>query len=147
MGFRQVTPQSKVNNYLDRQIQKRIQVIINIFNWVGMQCVKIARDATKLNTFKDQTGNLRSSIGYAILIDGKIYKTDFKQVKEGAEGKKTGLNLINELARKHSRGIVLIVVAGMNYASYVETKRDVLTSSELQAKVLLPKMLKQLGLK
>ncbi len=148
MGFRQVTPQAEVNKYLEEQIQKRVQVIINTLNRVGMECVKIARDTTKENTFTDQTGNLRSSIGYAVLIDGKIEQiSSFSKVKKGAEGKKTGINLINDLASKYSRGIVLVVVAGMNYASYVETKRDVLKSSELKAKETLPKILAKLGFK
>ncbi len=148
MGIRQVTPPHEVNRYLEDEIKRRVQVIINTLNRVGMQCVKVARDISKPNTFLDQTGNLRSSIGYAVLIDGKIDKmSSFGPVKNGTEGKKTGVNLINELAQKYSRGIVLVVVAGMNYASYVETKRDVLKSSELKAKVLLPQMLKKLGLK
>ena len=52
---------------------------------------------------------------------------------------------ITEIAAKYPKGYVLVVVAGMNYAVYVESKgRDVLTSAEKLAETELPKMLRQL---
>ncbi len=152
MGFKQITPQSEVNKYLDNEIQKRVRQTIETLAFVGNECVKIARDTSKSKTFTDQTGNLRSSIGYAIVIDGRVLNTsDFENVegkkKRGGKGKPNGLNFVNELAQKHSKGIVLLVVAGMNYASYVETTRDVLKSAEINAKVLLSRLLKELGIR
>jgi len=67
-------------------------------------------------------------------------------VKQGKDGSSKGAAYVKSLARKFPQGICLIVVAGMNYASYVSAKGlDVLDSSELLAERLVPQMLKQLG--
>ena len=98
--------------------------------------------------YKDQTGNLRSSLGYVVAVDGRVADiSSFEVVKKGQEGAKTGADYARKLARKYPKGIVLIVCAGMNYAAYVNSKRDVADSAELLADRLVPKMLKQLGLK
>ena len=55
---------------------------------------------------------------------------------------------MSKLISENSKGIVLIVVAGMNYARYVEKMGlNVLDSSEMLAKKLVPRMLKDLGFK
>ena len=61
------------------------------------------------------------------------------------KGKKEGAELLSDLIGRNTQGIVLIVVAGMNYAAYVETNRNVITSAELLAEDLVPKLLRQLG--
>ena len=55
---------------------------------------------------------------------------------------------MSKLISENPKGIVLIVVAGMNYARYVEKMGlNVLDSSEMLAKKLVPRMLKDLGFK
>ncbi|MBC8984770.1 hypothetical protein H9X96_03165 [Pedobacter sp. N36a] len=83
------------------------------------------------NTYMDQSGALRSSIGYVVLKNGvKRLGSDFVKVKNGEEGVAAGKKLIKELLQAHPTGYVLIVVAGMNYAAAVESKgKDVLTGS------------------
>lgn len=55
---------------------------------------------------------------------------------------------MSRLISENSKGIVLIVVAGMNYARYVEKMGlNVLDSSEMLAKKLVPIMLNDLGFK
>jgi hypothetical protein len=143
MGIHQLTPENQISQYLEEELRKREQVIINVLNRVGMACLNEARNN---GSYIDQTGNLRSSIGYAILRDGNIStQSNFQQVKGGSAGKASGNGFVQELASKYNRGIVLIVVAGMNYAAYVETKRNVLSSSELLASRLVPSLLGQLG--
>ena len=67
---------------------------------------------------------------------------------QGDSGAKSGIQYAKEVARQFPEGIVLIVVAGMNYASFVSaTGRDVLDSAELLADKLVPQILKQLGFK
>lgn len=135
-----------VQDYIEEQLAEQKKVILNAFNYIGKQCVNKARS---LNTYQDQTGNLRSSIGYIVIDDGKVVSSSsFPTVKKGNDGKKTGRELINRLISEHSQGIVLIVVAGMNYASYVEAMGlDVLTSAELLAEKKIPEMLRKLGFK
>lgn len=134
-------------NYVMEQHENARYAAINVLTYVGLECVKEARMRGK---YKDQSGNLRSSIGYAILENGKpIKKSEFNKVKSTAnEAGIKGSALIDKLASTYNTGLVLVVVAGMEYAAYVEARGyNVLNSSETLAKTLVPKMLKQLGLK
>lgn len=143
MPIRQITPKADVEAYLQDQLAKREKSIIKTLNFVGITCINEARTN---GDYIDQTGNLRSSIGYAIIQNGVVVnQSRFEQVKDGREGKKEGAELLSDLIGRNTQGIVLIVVAGMNYAAYVETKRNVITSAELLAEDLVPKLLRQLG--
>lgn len=135
---------SEVEAYLDEQIERIEQLIIYNLSYVGDQCLTEARST---NSYKDQTGNLRSSIGYIIVKDGRVIRqSDFAVVRTGSQGKSEGESFARSLARTFPEGIVLIVVAGMNYASYVSAKGyNVLDSAELLADRLVPSILKQLG--
>lgn len=145
MGIRQITPQNEIDAYLDNEISRLERVVINVFNRVGILAVSEARNN---GSYLDQTGNLRSSIGYVILRDGQVLNNpSFKEVKGGTKGRSSGNSLIKSLTSKYRSGLVLIVVAGMEYAAYVETKRNVLASSEILAEQTLASLLKQLGIK
>ncbi len=147
MPIRQTTPKADIDAYIDTHISLLMKAIVYRLSVVGERVVNQAR-TTSGNTYKDQTGNLRSSVGYVIVRDGQIVKTsDFRSVKQGGSGSQTGRNYAERLAREFPKGVVLIVVAGMNYATYVAAKGlDVLDSSELMAQRLVPQMLEKLGL-
>lgn len=133
-------------NYVIEQAEGARIGAINALKYVGLECVKEAR---KNGKYTDQTGNLRSSIGYAILEDGKpVKKSGFERVKAtAAEAQGQSEALITRLAATYNTGLVLVVVAGMDYAAYVEARGyNVLNSAETLAKTLVPQMLKQLGL-
>ncbi|HEX2920912.1 MAG TPA: hypothetical protein VHO50_07100 [Bacteroidales bacterium] len=144
MAIKSKTPQSSIDNYTRRIISDAKQTLINTLIYTGEECVKYAR---LRGNYQDQTGNLRSSIGYAVIDYGQLIKiSGFEQVLKGAEGSKEGKELLDHLLSKYKNGIVLIVVAGMNYAAAVEAKDyDVITGSEFKAHELIPKMLKQIG--
>ena len=141
-----ITPPKVVESKILASAEARKKVLINTLCYVGEQCIKEARDNGGYN---DQTGNLRSSIGYVVLCDGQV--VDQKQVKKqkkGNEGISEGAKFLLECAEKaQKKGIVLIVVAGMNYAEYVETRYNVLSSAELKAGPLVQRLLKRLGFK
>lgn len=119
---------------IERQQIKRLQML-------GEMCVNEAR--TKGN-YQDQTGNLRSSIGYAVFVDGMALHTMFNQIGDGSEGVKAGEALAQKVGSAH-KGICLVVTAGMNYSLYVEAKGlNVITSAEHLAERELPKMLDKL---
>lgn len=142
------------------------QRCVETFCYVGERCVIEARKAGEYN---DVTGNLRSSIGYVVLVNGKTYqygkpKTFRGSIKvknskgrlvrsRGNEGVQEGQNVLENIAKefaaKYPKCIVLIVSAGMKYAIYVEEYHNlnVLTSAELLADELVPRMLLQLGFK
>lgn len=112
---------------------------------LGEKCVNHARQIDKTIGFEDQTGNLRSSLGYVIYLNGKPVGENFEKVRGGNEGLEKGKKLAKEIAGDYPRGFLLVVVAGMEYAVYVEANnRDVLTSAEHLAEKKLPEMLKQI---
>ena len=149
MPIKQTTPQQQVDAYLDEQLRRIEKATLYNLAYVGERCINIARSTTKAGkNYLDQTGNLRSSVGYILVQDGRIIQTStFNPIKTGSEGPKEGKSFAQELAGKYNQGIVLLLVAGMSYAAHVQDKGyDVLTSAELLAENLAPKLLKQLGI-
>ena len=144
MPIKLQTPKGSISVSFDQQYDEKVRkVFINVLEYVGEQCVIEAREN---GNYKDQTGNLRSSISYAIVEDGKISKHGLSaQYKQGKNGADTAKKYLEEVGKRFS-GTSLIVVAGMNYAAYVERNGyNVLTSAELLTDELVPKLLKQLG--
>lgn len=96
-----------------------------------------------------QTGALLSSTGYTIFVDGVALHSQF-DAASGSEsnaaqnGIKAGQALAEKVG-KNTKGVALVVVAGMNYAAYVEAKGyNVLSSAEHLAQRELPRMLEKL---
>jgi hypothetical protein len=110
--------------------------IFEVLSYVGEYFVKEARS---INTYIDQTGNLRSSVGYIIVKNGSVKKENF----EGSgEGKSKGMEVALSVG-KDSRW-VFIGVAGMLYAAAVESRGlDVITGSSEQARQLLISLLER----
>lgn len=135
---------SEVDAYLEEQTQRIEKRIIYNLSYVGEQCVNETRSN---GSYTDRTGNLRSSTGYVIVKNGKIVRiSDFTSVKNGSDGSKDGATFARRLVKKFPEGIVLIIVAGMNYAAYVSAKGyNVLDSAELLAQRLVPGLMKQLN--
>lgn len=136
-------------------------LILDMLIRTGEEFEKTARQN---GDYQNWTGNLRSSIGYAVLKDGKIIKESaFEKVQgsgansaivgfttkegrtvnfhakgksgDGSEGQRIGRELIHELASTYNKGYVLLCVAGMRYAMFVEAigNRDVITRSAYHA--------------
>lgn len=132
--------QRRFDAFLD-QIQKQQ---IKRLSMLGEMCVNHARSVPKDLGFEDQTGNLRSSIGYAVFVDGVAVHSFYEEVKGGVEGANAGLRLSKKIG-EGSSGVCLVVTAGMHYATYVESRgRDVIASAEQLAKRELPRMLEKL---
>ena len=149
MALKRITSERNFDSYLKNYISAIEALIIRNLSVVGEKCVTAVRDRKQEESWYDQTGNLRSSIGYIIVVNGEVVSEGgFNQVKGGAEGVNEGKRFAKNIAKEFARGFALIVVAGMRYASHVEAmeNKDVLASSELLAKKLVPEMLKKLGL-
>lgn len=150
MSGRQITPQSQVEAYLQQQLQRRELALLKAFIYVGESCIREAREN---GSYIDRTGNLRSSIGYVILRDGVITnQSSFQQVTgkdgDGKEGTDKGKAFLKKVISESRKGLVLIVVAGMEYSAYVEANNyNVLTSSEIMAEQMVPMILRKLGFK
>ena len=106
--------------------------IIEAFIRAGEEFVTNAREQMQdhaLGTYKDVTANLRNSIGYFIFQDGKSIIQgpvgDFTGPQSEGKISKDEITAINLAAIKDvikPEGIQLIGVAGMEYASHVESK-------------------------
>lgn len=129
-----VTGLENVLGALDEASDILREEIIEQLSYLGAECVTMARDDHPGN-WEDQTGNLRSSIGFAIFDHGReVMAAAFEQVQQGAEGSAKGKEYVKTLAGKNAQTYALVVVAGMDYADFVELKRDVLQGAEARAK-------------
>ena len=153
MAVKQITPKAEVAAYLAEQLERLEAAIINAMAYAGVQCTREAREG---RNYLDHTGNLRSSTGFAILVNGKVHtKGGFEQVArqgkqpKGAvyDGDKVGEKFLLSVIKEFPRGIVLVVVAGMKYAAAVSDYGfNVLDSSERMADRIVPQILDDLGL-
>jgi len=101
--------------------------IISRLIFIGEAFVNNARAN---GTYNDITGNLRASICYVVLKNGSK--------KSPGDIPANSKKRMRELISQFNKGYVLIVLAGMDYASSVESKgKDVLTASSTIAKAQL----------
>lgn len=134
---------------IEREFNRRVQliddaIILNL-QYLGEECINEARIS---GSYTDQTGNLRSSVGYIIVSNGRVVSTGGfggNYGKGGAQGESTGEAYAKSLAAKYRSGYALVVVAGMDYAEKVEANgKNVLSTAEHYAQKELPKMIMQL---
>lgn len=123
-----ITPRfnmEQVRRQLAEQVSRIKQSALFTLRMAGEKFVGEARNNS---TYSDQTGNLRSSIGYVILDNGVQVDENFEGDQQ--EGKETARRVAAEIAATYPTGLTLICVAGMDYAAAVEAKGfDVITFS------------------
>jgi hypothetical protein len=105
---------------LEKETQQEADLIyervIDSFIMAGEEFVKDARSQIQdhsMGTYKDQTTNLRNSIGYHIYREGQLVKMNTGRV---------AINPVDVQEHIKPKGIQLVGFAGMNYASHVESK-------------------------
>lgn len=159
-GFTPMFTGQDIEDYIKAFAEQAEEKIYITLQAAGEMFVKYARES---GLYNDITGNLRSSIGYVIAKDGEILTQssfdkvrgrgensqmvdfttkDGKKVKywakgksgDGDEGAMTGAKLAQELVSSHNTGLVLIGVAGMEYAIYVEAieSKDVIAGASIK---------------
>ena len=141
-------------NFTKDDVRKRFDAFLNEIEKkqiarlqrLGEMCLVEARTN---KGYMMQTGALLSSTGYEVFVDGVAIHSKF-DAASGAEsnaaetGIKSGQSIAESIG-KGTKGIALVVVAGMNYAAYVEAKGyNVLSSAEHLAERELPRMLEKL---
>lgn len=153
MPIKQTTPKAALEAAINSRVEAIMQSLVNVLHYVGEEVIRYARDPNR-KRYTDQTGNLTSSIGYVVLYDGKVmHQSNFERVR-GRDTKKRagkldgtskGKEFLQKLIRENQQGLVLIVVAGMPYAAYVEAMgKDVLDSAEIKAQEMVTRLLKRL---
>ena len=139
------TDMRKLKAGLQAKMKDIVALLVQQLSYIGEECIRIAREN---GSYNDITGNLRSSIGYVVLVDGTPVITGASKQYNGKSGHgeagpPAAESLLKSLQAKFPWGVVLIVCAGMKYAAYVESvhHKDVLTSAELKAESLAKKLL------
>lgn len=134
---RVLTLLGKANNDVENAVAE-------VYAEAGESVVEKIRSG-EISNWQDITGNLRSSIGYAVCRKGRIIKTsEFETVLNGADGASKGRELCKTLASRYSSyDFALIIVAGEEYAVYVEAveNRVVLAGGQLLLKQNITGML------
>ena len=137
MGIKANQSASDIQRQLLKEMENVERNIEYFLTKIGESCVRLMRNGSEKSgkDYKDHSGNLRSSCGYAIAKDGRIINVG-GFVGKGDEGKATGKNIAIQIAENKSVGgkYSFVLVAGMNYASYVQAMGyDVMESAELNA--------------
>lgn len=121
--------------------QERLErATIFLLSYLGEELVKFAREN---HTYTDRTGNLTNSMGYAVVKQGKM--VTYSGENQPGEGAAEGLKVAMQMANKLQNSFSLIIVAGMNYAAYVESKGyNVILPAQLRAYTEFPKTIQRL---
>ena len=91
--------------------------------------VKMAKEVNPPLGYYDNTGDLSSSKGAMVFVDGKEVYNYFTLTDQGSNGIEEGKKLARQVGSE-TTGIALVIVAGMYYARYVEGKnKDVITGT------------------
>lgn len=117
---------TKQVQYFQQQVELAMKLLLQEF---GEELVAFAKDT---HTYTDRTGNLTNSISYAIVRHKEIlYYNEVQREEANAAALKVAMKMAESLSDAYS----LIVIAGMNYAAFVESRGyNVILPAELKAK-------------
>ena len=145
-----------LSQLLERKVKDLDRAIRFNFSVIAPRVVEHAK-RNDVGNYKDRTGNLRSSIGYILVKNGRTIQSNFEAVHGGSEsgekGVKEATSYAHELAKKAGEGYTLLIVAGKNYARHVEGLKgyNVLTKSgfymEKEINIMIERVLKKAGFK
>ncbi|MDR2652254.1 MAG: hypothetical protein LBC68_08070 [Prevotellaceae bacterium] len=129
------------------KLQKEIDIrVVRAFQ---MACKEAVTYAKTNHGYMQQTGALNSSTGFQLYKEGKLIE-DYFEASTGGDG--TGIDrginqgkfIASQRATELGAYICAVIVAGMPYAIYVESKgKDVLTSAEKQFPSILDKWMRE----
>jgi len=117
---------NEANSMKDVQAQadSLYEMILESFIRAGEKFVKNARGQMQdhaMGQYKDQSTNLRSSIGYLVYHNGESVFKNMDGANTSFTGEAgLGESKVQDLIKP--KGFQLIGIAGMNYASHVESK-------------------------
>lgn len=122
-----------IKNFRDSIDDKAIVVLIELAD-------KSAIDLRQNADFMNHTFNLRSSLGAVVFRNGMIVHENFEAVSGGSDGLQKG----KQVAQNNipSTGLGMMLVAGEDYALYVEARDNkwVISGSSMRLTKLLQKL-------
>lgn len=109
--------------------------------WLASLGERVVKYARKHGSYPDRTGNLRNSIGYVVIQNGRVVKDGFGSSEPQTKARAVALDTARSLDGNKT---YLVWVAGMEYAKDVEAKGfDVISGSgnwvEATAQTLMDK--------
>lgn len=134
--------------FKDLEARLRPLIIEAVTEAFEQACLEVVEQAKSLDTYQDQTNQLRSSIGYQIYNQGVLVTEYFQASGKGdgsgsAQGVARGKMVAAEAARQYPDDVVGVIVAGAHYALYVESKGyDVISGPASQLKEITSKYLR-----
>ncbi|MDH6308038.1 hypothetical protein M2451_002557 [Dysgonomonas sp. PFB1-18] len=143
MGIEYTSGKGKISSAV-MAFQKRLETAtVYLLKYLGESLVKYAKEQ---HNYTDQSGNLTNSMGYVIVQNST--PIHFGGLNQPGEGADAGLKVAMKLAAETPSSFSLIIVAGMNYAAYVEAKGyNVILPAELKAKAEFPAAMSKLATK
>lgn len=127
-------------------VRAKVDIITDsVLDALQMACLEVTNNAKALNTYKDQTHYLRSSIGFVVFDHGEKIAESFSSTggEAGSAGVEAGREIAEEAAKQYTNEIVAVIVAGADYALYVESKGyDVISGPCSELNEVLSKYLK-----
>lgn len=141
------------------EVYKKVDLITNaVEEALQLVCLEITRKAkAEYGTgdpsqaghphqpnYIEWTHYLKASIGYVVYNDGEKIAEHFDagSGNKGLGGANAGQQLADRVASEYPSGFVAVIVAGSEYAAYVESKGyDVLTGATTEATEILRKYL------
>lgn len=123
----------EIADYKLKMIERVVAVLIDLAD-------TIAEDIRNNADYMNHTYNLRSSSGTVVFRDGQIVHQNFKLMGDGSEGFEKGKKVAEE--NVPSSGVGMMLIAGEDYASYVEAKDNkwVITGSSMMLAKMLQRM-------
>lgn len=99
--------EKRVEEQLRQQAENTIRMVTESLMEIGLNAVNTIRAN---HAYKDQTGNLTSSVGCAVVVNGQIIQgSGFAPIKPtGEPGSKAGKAYVQSLAAQFPQGITLI---------------------------------------
>lgn len=155
MPVRKETSQP-LNQWVEQAHKRQVEAIIDILGDVGLEAVRKMRDE---RIYTDRTNNLRSSTGYAVIYGGRVVRggtfepvTDGNngaEATDGSEGVEAGQTFLQEIIQEEGEQYpILVLMAGMNYAYYVERLGyNVMDSAIDHVRQAVPEMIEAIGIK
>lgn len=142
---------NNIENIITKKARENVEKhILTTLHYIGEVAVTYARNN---HGYVDRTGNLTSSIGYVVCCKGEIVsESSFEQITsttsedgEKLNGGEIGAKYAKEIAKTYPNDYVLVVVAGMKYATYVERLGyDVLAGSKIEAEKIARELISKL---
>ena len=144
MSIKCQTSQKDIEEFLIKAAKLIKDYMLRALAKLGEESIVKIRDRGQSESWIDHTGNLRSSVGYTVYDYGvKYMQSSFASVLNGSKGRSEGMRMVLALAQEYSNVFALVVVAAMDYASYVEAieGKDVLESTRIWAQSIVEQRL------